>query len=134
MAIYLKTYRPITPTRRFLALVPALKVNSKFRPLTTRPFAAQGRQQGQLIVRHKGGLQRWNQPTLYTKHLNSVLPSYLSGLIKTPRAQPFVGLFKYPTGSLFYKRLPHGVGLGFFLTTLIFNGYQETPRTLGAQT
>ena len=62
------------------------------------------------------------------------MPGYVASLVKTPTSQALLGLVKYPTGSLAYNLLPHGLGVGMFLRAFIFTEYQIIPRKVGTYT
>lgn len=96
-----------------------MAVRSKLRKLSRLPHVAQGRSCGSIVLRHRGGLQRFRAPLVVKDRSSFFFPTYVVTFIKTPQSRPFNVLVKNPQGVLAYISIPHGLGIGATLYTAI---------------
>ena len=113
------TFRPTTPSLRFVQKLIPIPVKAKLRKLSRSLHVAQGRAQGKIVLRHRGGLLKYRQPLVLKDRSSFFFPTYIVAFIKTPSSHPFTVLIKSPQGALSYINVPHGLGVGAFLYTAI---------------
>ncbi|MFA5857952.1 MAG: 50S ribosomal protein L2 [Elusimicrobiota bacterium] len=109
----IKTYRPYTPSRRFITTLDNRDVITKKKPMRKLTVALRkqgGRNNtGQLMVRHQGGghKQRYRIIDFRRDKLN--MPAVVNAIEYDPIRSALIALVKYEDGT--YKYILHPIGL-----------------------
>lgn len=118
--MFLKSYKPKTPTLRFkkdiYKMSPFIKKNSLF--FLKLPNKAGRSKAGSIIVRHRGG-------NLYNKYISTNINrnklsciAIILSLNYLNKNSCFIGLIKYSTGSLSYIKLSNGLFIGNYTKSI----------------
>lgn len=112
----MKSFKPVTPSRRHMTVVEYKKVLTHSEPeksLTHGNFRAAGRNnQGRITTRHKGGgVKRLYRDVDFTMEKKDI-PAKVMSVEYDPNRSAFIGLIFYKDGEKRYMLLPSGIGVG----------------------
>lgn len=112
----MKTYKPITPSRRHQTTVPYRDVLTKKKPeksLTKGFKRSVGRNnQGRITTRHKGGGHKRSYRIVDFKYNKFDIPAKISSIEYDPNRNAFIGLAVYKDGEKRYVIVPKTVKVG----------------------
>lgn len=111
----IKTYKPITPSRRQLTSIDYKKVLTKKEPEKGLVFGLKkkgGRSYGKISVRHKGGGGKRLYRIVDFKQDKFDIPAKVAALEYDPNRSAFLALLKYQDGEKRYILAPHNLKVG----------------------
>lgn len=112
----MKSYRPTTPSRRHMTVVPYRKLLTRAKPeksLTKGFKRGVGRNSaGRITVRHKGGGVKRAYREVDFKFDKINIPAIIKSVEYDPNRSGFISLVYYNDGSKRYMLLPLGVKVG----------------------
>lgn len=110
----MKTYKPITPSRRQMTGID-FSVLTKKKPekkLTVFLKKNKGRSRGQITVRHKGGGHKKKYRLIDNKRNKLGIPAKVVSIEYDPNRSAFISLLQYKDGEKRYILAPQDIGLG----------------------
>ena len=111
----IKTYRPLTPSRRFTSTLvnDDLTMDKPHKPLTKRKMKSGGRRNtGDLTVRHHGGGHKRKIRVIDYKRDKAGVPGTVSSIEYDPNRSARIALISYADGEKRYIIQPVGLQIG----------------------
>jgi large subunit ribosomal protein L2 len=111
----IKTYRPLTPSRRFTTTLvnDDLTTDKPHKPLTERKMKSGGRRNtGDLTMRHQGGGHKRKIRVIDFKRDKSGVPGTVSSIEYDPNRSARIALISYADGEKRYIIQPIGLQIG----------------------
>src|ERR1700747_1525237 len=111
----IKTYRPVTPTRRFTTSTvnDDLTTNRPYKPLTEKKQRTNGRRNaGDLTIWHRGGGHKRRLRTIDFKRDKFGIPATVATIEYDPNRSARIALLNYADGEKRYILQPDGLKVG----------------------